>query len=413
MGLLSRLGAQWTSLGRDAKLVLLYQATKSIGTAPAMLFLSLYILSLGHSRETLGLLLSMASLPALALAIPVGALAARWGPRRTCLVGIIGLSGALCFAALAISVPQLVISRLLVGILMLLPTVSLWPLLAGSSAPERRATLFSLDHSVKYLANLVGSVGAGVLPLLLASTLDIIPGSPKAYRGAMLVGAALVLVSALPLALMTNRPAARPAKITWSPDSRKRLGGWAKLVIPNLIFSLGAALFMPFLNVFFKHEFAVSDELLGTLFGLMTMFSGLAGLGAPFLAGKLGRIRAIVLLQLASLPFLISLGLVRWLPLVVLAFWLRAALCKTGDPLYWAFMMDNVEPEDRPLLNGISTLTMNLGGTFMPYISGLVQMRYGFSPLFFAGAGLYALGAGTTWAFFGRGDQAEARIPRS
>ena len=51
----------------------------------------------------------------------------------------------------------------------------------------------------------------------------------------------------------------------------------------------------------------------------------------------------------------------------MLAFWLRAALCKTGDPLYWSFMMDNVEPEDRPLLNGLSTLTMNLGNSFMPY----------------------------------------------
>jgi predicted MFS family arabinose efflux permease len=305
-------------------------------------------------------------------------------------------------AALATSVPQLLISRLLVGMLTLLPTVSLWPLLAGSSAPENRSTLFSLDHSVMYLANLVGSVGAGALPAVLGATVGVVPGSPGAYRGAMLIGAALVLLSALPLILMTNSPAMRPAKITWSPDSRARVGGWIRLVIPNLIFALGAALFMPYLNVFFKTEFAISDQLLGTLFGLMTMFSGLAGLGAPYLAGKLGRIRAIVLLQLASLPFLIALGLARWLPLAVLAFWLRAALCKTGDPLYWAFMMDEVEPEDRPLLNGLSTLSMNLGNSFMPYISGLVQTRYGFPPLFFAGAGIYALAAGTVWAFFGR-----------
>mgnify|MGYP001283576513 FL=1 len=154
---------------------------------------------------------------------------------------------------------------------------------------------------------------------------------------------------------------------------------------------------------------AVSDELLGTLFGLMTAFSGLAGLGAPYAARRLGRIRAIVTLQLASIPFLIALGLVRWLPLAVLAFWLRAALCKTGDPLYYAFVMDNTEPEDRPLVNGLSTFARSLGSSFMPYLSGLIQLRYGFSPLFFAGAGIYALGAATVYAFFGRRERSEAR----
>jgi hypothetical protein len=35
-----------------------------------------------------------------------------------------------------------------------------------------------------------------------------------------------------------------------------------------------------------------------------------------------------------------------------------------------------------------------------PYISGLVQQRYGFSPLFVSTAILYGIGISMTWIFF-------------
>jgi predicted MFS family arabinose efflux permease len=41
-----------------------------------------------------------------------------------------------------------------------------------------------------------------------------------------------------------------------------------------------------------------------------------------------------------------------------------------------------------------------VGWAVGPYISGLVQQRYGFSPLFASTAVLYAIAISLTWIFF-------------
>jgi predicted MFS family arabinose efflux permease len=45
-------------------------------------------------------------------------------------------------------------------------------------------------------------------------------------------------------------------------------------------------------------------------------------------------------------------------------------------------------------------LMWEVGWTVGPYLSGIVQARWGFSPLFMATAGLYGVAIGLTWLFF-------------
>ena len=69
-------------------------------------------------------------------------------------------------------------------------------------------------------------------------------------------------------------------------------------------------------------------------------------------------------------------------------------------PLYHAFAMGQIQEREQGTVNSVIELAWQVGWAVGPYISGLVQASYGFTPLFLATATLYAASIGVTWAFF-------------
>ena len=119
-----------------------------------------------------------------------------------------------------------------------------------------------------------------------------------------------------------------------------------------------------------------------------------------------------LLLTLAFPPYnlggLVWIGFVPLLPVSVGAFWLRGALMNMGHPLYTAFMMERTAQEERGTVNSIVQMSWQVGWMVGPVISGAVQARVGFSPLFLATGTFYALSAGLLYYFF---RDAESELP--
>jgi MFS family permease len=71
-----------------------------------------------------------------------------------------------------------------------------------------------------------------------------------------------------------------------------------------------------------------------------------------------------------------------------------------GNPLFESFSMEQVSDEERGAFNSIMVLSWEIGWVIGPLISGFVQEKYGFAPLFIATAVLYSSGVGLIWHFF-------------
>src|SRR4029079_6161923 len=56
------------------------------------------------------------------------------------------------------------------------------------------------------------------------------------------------------------------------------------LLLPPLVISFGAALLIPYLNIFFVERYAASNSTLGLVFALSDLAAGLTMLAAPLLA---------------------------------------------------------------------------------------------------------------------------------
>jgi predicted MFS family arabinose efflux permease len=62
--------------------------------------------------------------------------------------------------------------------------------------------------------------------------------------------------------------------------------------------------------------------------------------------------------------------------------------------------MEQVAEREQATVNSVKELAWQMGCLVGPIVSGIVQERYGFSPLFAATAVLYALACLVTWALF-------------
>jgi predicted MFS family arabinose efflux permease len=69
-------------------------------------------------------------------------------------------------------------------------------------------------------------------------------------------------------------------------------------------------------------------------------------------------------------------------------------------PLFDAFTMENVQEREQATVVSLRELFWQIGWTFGPYISGVVQETRGFTPLFLATTVLYLLSTGSIWLFF-------------
>ena len=186
----------------------------------------------------------------------------------------------------------------------------------------------------------------------------------------------------------------------------------ARMTMPQILIGFGAALLIPYLNVFFKYRFNVSDSLLGILFSLSSLLIGVGSLLAPRLSTLLsGKIRAVVATQYSSLVFLLMLGFAPFLWMSSLGFLARTALMNMSAPLYSAYCMERTPEEHQGLVNSVLNLSWNMGWAVGPFISGIVQEQYGFGPLFIATTLLYAAASTLIWIFFNHAENEDAARP--
>jgi MFS family permease len=186
----------------------------------------------------------------------------------------------------------------------------------------------------------------------------------------------------------------------------------AKLATPNFLIGMGAAILIPYMNVFFKDRFAISNSLLGLLFSLSSLFIGVGALTGPRLTTRLGgKIRTVAFTQFTSVIFMLMIGFVPSLWVAGFASLMRAGLMNMSSPLYSAFCMEQTPEHQQGLTSSVLNIAWQIGWAIGPYISGVVQERYGFTPLFIATTILYLLAISVMWRFFHHAEQAQSSSP--
>ena len=403
--------AQVKTFNRPARLFLASTVAYGLVYAAWALFFNLYLLERGFNIEFLGKANAAPGVAALLLGIPLGVFSDRIGRKSAMLLGA---SVGLVAMVLQVSVqsPTLIlVMGFINGAGTSLYFLSQAPFMMRVSGEDNRAMLFSMNYALVPLAGVAGSVLAGQLPALFGGLLGVAGRSAAGYQAVLLsgvlVGGCIVLVF---LGLIRepegksslNGVAPAPADSTpgsiWQSLSRPLT---LQLSLPNLLAGLGAAMLMPYINVFFVQRFAVSDQALGFLYGFSELLTGLGSVFSPGLALVWGsKINAMVFTQTGSLVFLAVMGFVPILLVSAVAFLIRGTLMNMAVPLFDAFAMEQVPESEQATVNSVKSMSWNLGAAVGPYLSGIIQQAQGFNPIFIITGVLYAASIAVTWFLF-------------
>jgi len=374
-----------------------------LGNSIFQLLFNLFILARGDDLAFLGLLKSSISLAALVLGLPLGMLTDRIGIRRSMLLGVICSSVGIGALVLAPVDGLLLLAAAVLGIGNALFRAAGPAFIAQNTTEDEQPTAFSLQSSLRMLVAFGGSIVGGAIPGWFAVRLGIGPESAAAYRATLLIACFTMGLSLIPLLVIRQRKRPEPGPlvgVAFSIGSLLRRQDVRRLVVTQLIISLGAGLLIPYLNIFLKVRFGISDHLLGWVFAIYQLLIGVGTLAAPILSERWGEVRTIVGTQLASLPFLMALGFTPVLPVAIGALWLRAMLMNMGNPLYTAFAMRQARDKERGKVGALLGATSSVGWMIGPGVSGLVQQHLGFSPLFLTTGATYLLASLLMHLFF-------------
>ena len=394
-------------------------ATLVLGAAGSLWWIdfNLYLDALGLSRSTIGLVSTVASIAAAAVALPASAISDRVGRRRV-MIGSIAIATvglATLFVSETVAVVFLAAAAFSAG----------WsgvgvvqgPFMSEHSKPEHRSELFALQFAITSGTNIVAAVLGGVVAGSVTSAAGLDPNGPAPYRVIlilMVVSLAAGLVVLLQLSDDRARTAAERSRLATSAGrfgltivNRVR---FFRLLLPGFLISIGAGQVLPFLNLFIQRKFGLDLTSLNVVFAVTSLGTMLAILFQPVIARRLGRLPSVLVVQGLSIPFLIVLGFSPLLWTVIAAMAVRNSLMNAGNPIFFAFALDQVAPAERATFSAASALLWSLGWAIAGPWYSVLQANLGFDAGYAVNFAtiivLYTIATSLLWLWF---RNAEAR----
>lgn len=374
---------------------------------------NLYIQGLGYNDTMNGQIVSIQSLATAIMFVPIGLGGDRFSRKRLLIAGalfsgifLIGrsfdysASGLIWFA---------VFSGLFAGVFQVLAI----PFLAENVKKSQRLKMFSYYSSLVLASQVLGSLGGGVFADLL-HTLGI--AKVTGLQTVLFIGGAATLAAFIPMLFVSDDktpaqtittgavPAVaasedknlsateQPGKLQDNKNDSRLIG---QFVITQLLIGFGSGLVVPYLNLYFTNRFSVSLSAMSLLISLgqiMTIVSMLIG---PTLAAKVGSVRAVVIFQVFSLPFLLLTGFTNVLVIASVSFLFRQALMNAANPIQSAILVDRVSDKRRGIANSLMQTAFMIGwatmGPVQSYLVTTYGTYWGYAITFSITGGLYVI----------------------
>ena len=408
---------------RDARVFLVTTFVAGAALSLYWIDFNLYLASLGMPTATIGVVATIAAVAGAVAAFPASAASDRLGRRAIMAagisIGLIALGGLLITEA----VPLIVAFAALWSAGQMALQVVQAPFLAEHSDPDHRNELFAAQFAIQNVTNVIAAVLGGVGAVAIANLVGLDPSGPGTYRVILLFMALLLTASLATVALLSDdRPRTvtgprlvvlgEPAAFPTDPRrSRARLGfvvgdrgRFARLVFPGFLISVGAGQIIPFLNLFVQRKFGLDLTSLNAVFAITSLGTVGAILAQPRLARRYGQITSVVIVQAASIPFLVVLGFSPVLWMVVASMAIRNSLMNAGNPIFNAFAMERVTPSERATLaaamSSLWQIGWIIGGIWYAVLQATLGFYPGYAVDFVTIIALYAIATALYWIWF-------------
>lgn len=388
----------------------------SFGLGVTAFYLNFLYRALGLGEAQIGLLAGALALGGVVGAAPAALLARRFSRRAALLIGgtitAAGIIGLLIVSAF----PLLVVAAALLGCGGIVVASSGAALIADATVATDRAAMFGRQIAFGTTAAFFASFLAGALASPVADLLGLGPRDPLVIRTLIAGGGIVAAASALPILFVRAPLVPRGGH---EPGVRLRL--LARFIVLEIAFGFGAGSFLPFLNLFFTDRFGLDFRAVGLALGVVAIAGSLGALlHWRVFVPRLGPLRAVVAVELGSLPFALAAAFAADATIAVAALAVRAMLMYGASATMGAFTQSSFAPAERAGAHATLQLFWGAGSAAGAVVSGLVRAALGpagYTANLVMLAAAYLVAACLTLALFRRhdprGDEIAEAAPHS
>lgn len=399
-------------LPRNVYILLFFTLGKGFQLTIATLNITYYAHSLGYRPDFIGLLSAMPALGSLMSSVPGGFIADRIGRKPLLVVTAILTPVFLAATGLVTSAPLLLTVALFQGIVSSGYWVTNLPLLTESTTERQRVGVLALNSFLLLGIGSLGNLLGGAIPEFVAGMLHVSAASPVPLRWGVLSAALVTLTFGIPLWFLHEPKrevrAAAPVhetaeqKVRRVKQERMPLGLFVKLLVPDLLFTMGEGAVVALIQLYFVLRFHLLPGPLGAIFTISGLVGGIFSLTAPLFVNRWSKLRIFTTVMYLSAPLMILVGFAPNIYLAIAGEYTRSFMRTLIEPVYAAFVMEQVSDRHRATLSGFYGLTWSIGFSIGPTIAGWLQTNVSLSTAFVFGASCLVTSASLLLWFFGR-----------
>jgi hypothetical protein len=246
-------------------------------------------------------------------------------------------------------------------------------LLADATATGDRPRRFGQQIALGTIAAFLAAYAAGQLADPVARALGAGTDSLLTLRVLVGLGGLVAAASAIPILLVRAVPVPRGSLA--APLRRDLLIRFGAI---EAIFGFGAGSFLPFTNLFFADRFGLDFATLGLALGAIAVGGSLGALlHGIHVAPRFGQLRAVVLVQLLSVPFAIIAGVAPLALAAAGALTVRAGLMYGSSSTYRAYTLSSFSPAERAGVSAVLTIGWSATAAVGSVLSGAVRTQLG------------------------------------
>ncbi len=362
-------------------------------------FIGIHIKTLGFGESIVGKILAVNS-----LAIGFGSILSAYclgvlGRKKSLLLGIMAICAGMIGIGTATKVSTLMFFSIFTGIGYSFPSTSVGVLLAENSKPEEKVAVFSTNFVIQSMGVICGSYLGGGLNGIFSKFFDLKNVIPIIfYLCALLILSMMIPVLKLEEKIIKTAKKSKNLYITFRRimTQRKAYG----FILYNTIIGFGAGLVVPFFSVYLKYQLNIDSTSVGGIMALSQVGLVIGGLSVPYVSRVFGKEKTIIICQLLSIPFLISIAFPQGIVVVAISFLLRSTLMNLNQPLIQNISMDIVEEQDRALMSSMILMTSYLTRAISVIIAGYIMENISYNLPYYFTVTLYLTGTYTFYKFF-------------
>jgi MFS family permease len=364
-------------------LIVLMCTLNHAGFGGSRVLVSLYALELGANQFAIGVLMALYGLCPMLLAVSIGKMADRIGPRLPMLAGTAGISVALILPPLFPGPITLYFSALLIGTSFHFFFVTVTGIAGGIGGPGNRVRNYALVS--------LGFSGAGFLgPMAAGFSID--------HLGHLPTFVLLASFPLLPLLLLLFRPGFLPpaGKREAADGRRNALDLWRIPVLRNTFIASGIIssawdLFQFYLPVY-GYSIGLSASAIGTVLGVFAFATFMIRIVLPRLIVMASEAAILTYaIFVAAFAFVLFPFFQHAAALAAIAFLLGLG-CGCGQPLSMSLIYALSPPGRVSESTGLRVTVNNFAHLVIPLVFGSLGTAFGFFPVFISNSAMLVAG---------------------